>query len=358
LKAGRIKYIMEEFVLCSDCFFDQGLKLDSFYLGIDNNNNICPNCKSEKGKKLDKNILMELADRFFVRGTIIKTEYGAYSAVQFNEHQNTSIEVSEWLKNDVALIEKILKMGFFHYGPRLWMIGEVEPLKSLQNILERKDMIKRIIKEYPEKLIKSGEIFYRLRKEPQEPSKFYEYDSPPDEFCGTGRLDSKVLPILYGSQDFEICIHECRVTIEDELYIATLSPTRDLKLLDLTELLNEENTEFESLDIAVHMLFLEGNHSYEISRDIALDVFDSGYDGIIYPSYFSLVKTGARPLETVYGISIRKVPSEKNYAKSQVIQNIALFGRPIKNEDVSVKCINRLVLNTVNYNVQFGPVEY
>jgi hypothetical protein len=74
---------MEEFVLCSDCFFDQGLKLDSFYLGIDNNN-ICQNCKSEKGKKLDKNILMELAYRFFVRGTIIKTEHGAYSAVQFS----------------------------------------------------------------------------------------------------------------------------------------------------------------------------------------------------------------------------------------------------------------------------------
>ncbi|GAA0732601.1 RES family NAD+ phosphorylase [Clostridium oceanicum] len=348
---------MKEFILCSDCFFDQGLKLDSFYLGVDDNN-ICPNCRSRKGKKLDKKTLLQLVDRFFVRGTIIKPEYGAYPIIQFNEYQNTSIKVSNGLKKDIELIEKILKIGFFYYGPRLWMTGEIEPLKLLQNNLEREGIIKRIIKEYPDKLIKAGEIFYRLRKKPNQPSKFHEYDSPPDKSCGNGRLDSKVLPILYGSKDLQVCIHECRVTIEDELYIATLSPTRNLKLLDLTELLNEESTEFESLDMAIHMLFLAGKHSYEISRDIALHVFSAGYDGIIYPSYFSLVRTGSRLIETVYGISIRKLPDVKNYAKSQTIQNIALFGRPIKNGDVSVKCINRLVLNTVNYDVNFGPVEY
>ena len=33
---------------------------------------------------------------------------------------------------------------------------------------------------------------------------------------------------------------ECRVTAEDDLYVASLAPTRDLKLLDLTHLLYEE----------------------------------------------------------------------------------------------------------------------
>ena len=76
---------------------------------------------------------------------------------------------------------------------------------------------------------------------------------------------------MYGSQDLPVCVHECRVTAEDELYVATLSPTRDLKLLDLSVLLREEDgTEFDSLDMAVHMLFLAGKHSYEISRDSAV----------------------------------------------------------------------------------------
>jgi hypothetical protein len=60
------------------------------------------------------------------------------------------------------------------------------------------------------------------------------------------------------------------VTAEDELFVASLAATRDLKLLDLTQLLYEEHvTEFDGLDMAVHMLFLAGPHSYEITRLIA-----------------------------------------------------------------------------------------
>lgn len=58
----------------------------------------------------------------------------------------------------------------------------------------------------------------------------------------------KGLPIMYASQDLQICVHECRVTAEDDLYVATLAPSRDMKLLDLTELLTEDVSEFESLD--------------------------------------------------------------------------------------------------------------
>jgi hypothetical protein len=60
------------------------------------------------------------------------------------------------------------------------------------------------------------------------------------------------------------------VAAEDELYVATLCPAHELRLLDLSRLLlEEEANEFESLDMAVHMLFLAGEHSYGISREIA-----------------------------------------------------------------------------------------
>lgn len=238
------------------------------------------------------------------------------------------------------------------------MVGELEPLKSLQRLSERSQIIDRILKEYPPRTFCKNTRFYRLRKQPANPSRPDQYDSPPLSHAGKGRLDSTKLAVMYGSQDLEVCIHECRVTVEDDIFLATLSPTRDLKLLDLTELIQDDTTEFESIDMAVHMLFLAGEHSYEISRELAIEAHESGFDGLIYPSYFSLVRTGTTPFETAYGISVRRFPSYTGHAKSQVIPNIALFGRPIESGAVKVDCINRVVLNKVVYDLQFGPVEY
>jgi hypothetical protein len=45
-------------------------------------------------------------------------------------------------------------------------------------------------------------------------------------------------------------------------------------------------------------------------------------------------------------------------AKAQMIPNFAIFGRPIEQGDVAVQCINRLILNQVQYDLVFGPVGY
>ena len=71
--------------------------------------------------------------------------------------------------------------------------------------------------------------------------------------------------------------------------------TRKVRLLNLAALLREEHvTEFESLDMAVHMLFLAGNHAYAIIREIAQAAKKAGFNGLIYPSYFSLIRLGKR----------------------------------------------------------------
>jgi hypothetical protein len=85
-----------------------------------------------------------------------------------------------------------------------------------------------------------------------------------------------------------VCVHECRVTVEDDLYMATLTPLRDLRLLDLTAVLDEDVTEFDSLDMAVHMLFHAAPHSYAACRAIATAPSRAAYDGVAYPSYFSM----------------------------------------------------------------------
>ena len=274
-------------------FYDQGLRFNATKIGAEDNSP-CPTCGSQTGKKLNADLIAQLAHRFFVWGTIHRSKYGAAPRVQFNAKQSTSISTSPWFEDDVRKIEKAIGVGFFYYGPRLWMIGDVEPLKALQDPATRSSVINRITKEYPTVTLVKGQAFFRLRKEPKNPNQFDEYDSPPSALAGRGRLDSVGFPVMYGSQDLQICIHECRAAAEDDLYLChLLVSTRDLRLLDLSELLQEEGvTEFESLDMAVHMLFLAGLHSYDICREIAQAAHAAGYDGLIYPSYFSLLRTG------------------------------------------------------------------
>jgi len=342
---------------CSACFVDRGLCLDAEELGVDVHG-LCPRCGKAEGRKLSKNILLELAFRFFVWGSLWRVDYGAAPLIQFNDKQRTSIEPSPWLRHDVTVFEDILGIGFFHYGPRLWMVGEVEPLKALQGESTRPAVVSRILREYPTRSIGPSTFLYRIRKEPMEPAAAREYDSPPAGVMGAGRLDSAGNPMLYASPDLQVCVHECRVTAEDELYVATLIPARELRLLDLSALLKEHVTEFESLDMAVHMLFLAGEHAYKVSREIALAARGEGFDGIVYPSYFSLLRNGVMPFQTVYGISHRRIPQFQACEEASSVPNLAIFGRPVESGTLEVKCINKLVLSRVAYEFRFGPVGF
>jgi hypothetical protein len=210
----------------------------------------------------------------------LRLRRGAGRAVQ---RAPEDVDAPPWLEPDLRRIEKATGFGFFLNGPRLWMVGGVEPLEALQDPAQREPVIRRIVAEYPAGTLAAGEVCYRIRKGPARPDDAAQYDSPPA--TGGGRLDTPDNPVMYGSQDVQVCIHECRVTAEDELYVASLAATRDLKLLDLTHLLYEEHvTEFDSLDMAVHMLFLAGPHSYEITWLIAHGARAAGYDSVIYPA--------------------------------------------------------------------------
>jgi len=180
----RANYI----VACPSCFHDQGLKLlaekTAFQMA-----GACPNCKTRSPKKIRLSELQWIAHTFFVWGTFQRAEYGGYPAVVFNERQTTSISFSDWLSLDVKLIEQILGVGFFLYGPRFWMFGEVEPLKGLQDKNIRTTVIQRVVSEYPTKTIDQDTLLYRVRKDVKNPDTASEYDSPPLGLEGTGRLD-------------------------------------------------------------------------------------------------------------------------------------------------------------------------
>ena len=344
----------EAFVACSNCFTNQGLKLDAERLGTSDSAN-CPKCMTTDGLKLTSDRLITLAQHFFVWGSVHKTKYGSAPVIQFNDRRETDITMPNYLCNDVALFESVLGIGFFKYGPRLWMLGEIEPLKCLQKEGSRNKVINKILQKYGLEKLRKHDQFYRVRKNPNFPSASNQYDSKPVEHSQGGRLDTPEQPVLYASPDLQTCLHECRVTAEDDLFVATLRPTRDLKLLNVATLLEEED-EFESLDLAVNMLFLAGEHSYAISRAIARAAQRAGFDGLVYPSYFSMLRNGVKPFETTYGISHRTIPQYKEFEESKISFNYAIFGRPIEDGILEVSCINRVVLSTVVYSVHFGPV--
>lgn len=347
-------------VACSECFCDHGLQLTAINIGIEDNE-ICPNCKSTDGKKLSLNQLEEVAYHFFVYGSFIFCDYGAFPEIQFNNYQETSITINDNLKKDIRIFEESLGIGFFYYGPRAWMYGDIEPLNDLLDPDKRNKVIKRIIQEYPNVTITQNDSpLYRIRKGENLTNNSKYFDSPPDQFLGSGRLDSKGFPVLYTSPDLELCIHEMRAALEDELYVATLIPEGSLNFLDLSIILkeNESFTDFESLDIAVNMLFLAGKHAYEITHEISLAAKNAGFDGIVYPSYFSNARKGLMPHQAlVYGISNRRIPQFQSIEHSKVAQNIAIFGRPILEGKVKVHSINKLMLTKVSYNYLLGAVN-
>ena len=50
--------------------------------------------------------------------------------------------------------------------------------------------------------------------------------------------------------------------------------------------------------------------------------------------------------------------SLKDYAQSQIIPNLILFGRPVEEKLVTVECINKVVINRIQYDLTFGPAKH
>lgn len=344
-------------LLCTDCFQDEGLRLAAVPLGV----NIpaeCPNCHSMNGLKLSGTGLRHLMSRYFSSGSIVRCDYGGFPAFVCNELRQTEISVPIWLQADLELLSAKSGRNVIPYGPRAWMYGEVAPLKKMLDPSTQNEIFERISAEYPTKILAATDRFYRVRINVSSPESIDQYDSPPMEFCGKGRLESPDFPVMYGSQDLHVCIHECRSTADDDIFVATLVPNSTLRLLDLAVILPEDSsvTEFESLDLAVHMLFLAKAHSYPLTRSLAKFLGEKGFDGVLYPSYFSLLRTGARLFETVYGMSIRRIEQAKKYASGHVIPNVGLFGRPLADGKVSITCIDKVILERAQYDINFGPV--
>ncbi|MCW5589096.1 MAG: RES family NAD+ phosphorylase [Legionellales bacterium] len=347
-----------KFLLCSLCFNDHGLKIEAGKIGIQNKLE-CSHCKKKEGVKLTLNQIKKLAYLFYVRGSV------GYSAtdtpiIQMNNLQKFSCElgIDKNQEEDARLIEEKIKMKFFPYAPTLWMVGENDKLNKLKEAKSRIKIFDEIFDKYQTHELLKEDLFYRIRKNPNVPNKSNEYDTPPLDIKKRQyyRFDSKDLPVMYGSPSLHVCIHECRVTIEDELYVAVLQPTQSLRILNLTKII-DEGTQYESLDMAMTLLFLHaGKEYYRILRKIAIEAYKRNFHGILYSSYYTSKHTGNNRLTSISGLPLFIFPEGKHIHEQAQIPNYALFGRPIQEGLIKVNSINRLYLQQIEYNTILGPV--
>lgn len=343
------------YLRCSECFTDEGLRVLALDIG-QLSQVACPSCGGMNGRKLDRASLVNLAEKFFVRGTFVKANYGGSSVIDFSEGRVTDVSFKEHLKKDVQIFEESLGIGFFYKCPPTWMVGEVQPLNDLLDPSKRGTAIEKIFNSYPS-ITLSNFTFYRVRFDSKFPKNRSEYDSPPVMLKDKkGRLDLESISVLYGSFDISTCLHECRIKNWDSVYIATLSPKNEIKLLDLTKILTEDVTPFESLDVAVSILFEANEHSYEICQDVAREALKRGYDGIVYPSYFSELQSGLRKFESNFSLLLRSIPKFKDILQRQIYPNLAIFGHPVAEGKLEVKCINRIYVNRIEYDYGLGPI--
>ena len=322
-------------IACSHCFHDMGLRKEAEKIGI-KNRSACPMCGSLKGMKLDRQKLEDACFNYFHIGSTIKATFGSANYLEINDFKNScEIECLSPLKKDIKFLADNYNINVFYYGPQLWRLGSnnwIEELNS-KSLKKRNLAIDKVAKRCYVTLLDKNKHFYRIRTNLKTgvitPTT---YDAPPVQKLGEGRMNIKNTPVFYAAFNVETCIHESRLTIDDEIFVATLHPTRELRFLDFCRIKKTKNepTPFDDLGVAITQIFLAGSQSYCVTQAFSKYAYENGFDGVIYPSYF-------------------------NSIRDKCFRNIVIFGRQIAENNVKVTSIDRITLNSVKYGFTFGP---
>lgn len=336
---------MPKFLLCSDCFQDVGLKLEAQRVGRWRRpKKSCPNCGTRDGCTLDSNALHELQRQFFSRATAPNQLRDDIAVLGLVEDDPDDFDIGLTLRReaqaDWELIQSKISGRLFYRSPRPFYLGITNHFgweQSLSKDVVRNDIVPKL--RFTQ--IDPSTPFYRIRVNVPDADKFEEgqYDTPPrPRRRGFGRFDNPALPLLYGSPNLQVCIHECRVTLADDIFVATLAPTRSLRLIDLTGNYDQP----EAIDPIDDLFwFFRGlmnaslPHVYRYCRRIAQTIKDmTDADGFVYNSYYTNVAgdTGGRAI------------------------NYALFGRPISEGKLGVVSVNTVRLNRITYDYRLGPL--
>lgn len=323
--------IQKEYVICSDCFRRLGLKIMVERFGVKDGVR-CPQCGSYNGLKLTLEQARELAGEYIVRGSYHRTLFGGSPVYMLSDREYDDKLFED--DPDLTLLLDKCGLNAFLYGPATWRVGNTTWLEDLQskNKTTRTRAIKKIVDRCEITECGEGTVFYRLLTQlfggSSDP---LTYDAPQWQYQKKGRFGLRGTSVLYLSSSIESAIHECRVTVEDELFLASISINKALKIIDLTKTLNDSGDPWEDLSTSLNLLCSTGQDAYRITQAISREVFNRGYDGIFYWSFFN------------------QITQEKG-------KNLVLFGSPIKEGKLEVISKDRLFLDQVQYSYSLGAL--
>lgn len=306
------------------------------------NAGLCLHCRSTNGLQVTKDNIDQIMQTFFINGTI--TPLYQHTVFRITESDfiepNWDYPLTGDVIEDLKLINDIFHLSVFtplvnqRYAwggteERYLMEDEMNNNKKSRNKKSFK-YIDSFLEQFPTYEIPRGTTLYRIRKNPQNPHAHSEYDTPP--YCiknpSIGRLNEIGSPIFYCSEDPDNCIFECKFEPTDKILMAVLKTTKQLKLLNLT---NQEFKNDTNNDTTLFMdAIFRSNCDYTISQAIANRAKVQNHRGICYPGFF-------------------------NRYQKQFKRNIALFGFPIHDQIVEVQSVNRIQINEIQYNWEYGP---
>jgi hypothetical protein len=342
---------MDQKLLCSECFFNAGLRIEAAHIG-DQNDEPCQNCSSRNGRGLKLEALQQLMTRFFVNGSRSPYLPPVYRIDHSDIGRQHAYRVSfdETLQRDYQLIGGRWKTLIYN-APRPRIMGYGDPwwefndaLKTLDEQRDRTAVAKvalDILSRCSEARLEPGQRMYRIRTNPERIENPLHIDTPPSQFDASkkpcGRFESAELPVLYASSDIETALHESRVRLGDEIVLGTLQVSKEQKLVDL-DVVKEHVEGGLNLNADYHYFLRARLGSqeaidYRICQILAVEARLAGFDGFKFRSFYSILL--------------------QNYETSV---NYALFGFPIKEERVSLISWNSIRLLKASYELQFGPL--
>jgi hypothetical protein len=315
--------------ICSECFSDFGLRQIAKTVGIDNIDR-CPRCDVTFGRKFTKTVISQLCEQFFVEGSKMNGKGIFAPLVQVNTSKSDPDKFgTRELNSDIQLLYSI-GIRCFQYGPPLWMFGK--PADDTGFVSWSDQDYEFIINNCDEFHIANEQVIFRVRTNvPDHQFEAKYFCAPPLSMKKSHRFNGEDQQMFYGAFDVETCIHECRVTLADEIFVASLKPRPNLKILDLRSCRCPHDTDrFSDPSIWLSSLIFNGESSYKTCRALAERILTRGYDGFVYKSYFQ-------------------------QATNRKHTNIAIFGAPIEKGVLTCHSINIIRIKDISYDWQFGP---
>jgi RES domain len=336
------------FVFCSNCFRNEGLRIEAEKLG-QRQESPCPACSSTSGKKIDEGLLWELCRRFFDYGSRSLYQPPAYRIIppslgpQFKGYE---VKFDTSLSDDAARIKQSADIGLRYNAPNIRRMGITSVYHEIWTILDSDtltdnakaeklaDTFARVRDCCGSLTLVSGQKMYRIRINPDGVSQPTDFDTTPIEFRKEFRFNSVTFPVWYAGLEIETCIHECRARAGDEIILATLTVEQPQRIIDLDNILTGESRSEERSEVYFFLMALLNSQywrDYRVLQLFAEFIKRSGFDGLKYRSFYSAVR-------------------------GREYSNIALFGFPIKERRISFHSMNRIRLERVAYEYVFGPV--